>query len=409
MAVNIEENDQRTPIPYRQPPGVERQEQLSNNNVQLLLNEQSLSLRVQGLPKDEDRGVFKTMNLDLRPYGKLSMFVHAESLNAPGNDIADGAANAVLRIGNDFTNNYYEIRIPLKVTPWGARDSASIWPSKNNLDFDLNELTNLKIRRNSSQVAVNSYYSETAADGRRYAIYGNPNLGEVRGMFMGVENAKKEILDAELWYDEMRLTKMNEDGGWAALGRVDIRLADLGSVTLSANYRSVGFGTIEQRVNERSKEDYITWDAATSLDLGKLTPKHIGLQIPVYAGVSKTTSKPEFDPLDMDLKLKDKINGAQNSHDADSIKTQAIDQTTIKTVNFTNVKKNKTNGKKPKLIDISNVDVNYNYTHQERTNPIIELEDIKKTRAAIGYNYAPQPKFIEPFKNSSNPSHHGWL
>jgi cell surface protein SprA len=219
-------------------------------------------------------------------------------------------------------------------------------------------------------------------------------------MFMGVENAKKEILDAELWFDEMRLTKMNENGGWAALGRVDIRLADLGTATLSANYRSVGFGTIEQRVNERSKEDYITWDAATSLDLGKLTPKHIGLQIPVYAGISKTTSKPEFDPLDMDLKLKDKINGAQNSHDADSIKTQAIDQTTIKTVNFTNVRKNKTNGKKPQLIDISNVDVNYNYTHQERTNPIIELEDIKKTRAAIGYNYAPQPRFIEPFKNS---------
>jgi cell surface protein SprA len=154
LAVNIEENDQRTPIPYRQPPGVERQEQLSNNNVQLLLNEQSLSLRVQGLPKEKIRGVFKTMNLDLRPYGRLSMFVHAESLNAPGNDIADNAANAVLRIGNDFTNNYYEIRIPLKVTPWGARDSASIWPSKNNLDFDLNELTNLKIRRNSSQVAV---------------------------------------------------------------------------------------------------------------------------------------------------------------------------------------------------------------------------------------------------------------
>ena len=400
LAVNIEENDQRSPIPYRQPPGVERQQQLSNNNVQLFLNEQAISVRVQGLPKQKMRGVFKTLNLDLRPYGKLSMFIHAESLNTPGNDIANGAANAVIRIGTDFTNNYYEIRIPLNITPWGARDSASIWPSKNNLDFDLNELTNLKIRRNSSSTPINSYYSETKADGRRYAIYGNPNLGEVRGMFMGVENAKKEILDAELWFNELRLTKMNENGGWAALGRVDIRLADLGSLTLSANYRSVGFGTIEQRVNERSKEDYLTWDAATSLDLGKLTPKHIGLQIPVYAGISKTISKPQFDPLDMDLRLKDKINSAKNAHDADSIKTQAIDQTTIKTVNFTNVRKNKTNGKKPQLLDISNVDLNYNYTHQERTSPIIELEDIKKTRAAIGYNYAPQPKFMEPFKNS---------
>jgi cell surface protein SprA len=398
LAVNIEENDQREPIVYREPPGIERQEQLSNNNVQLLLNEQSLSVRVKSLPKTQVRGVFKTMNLDLRPYGRLSMFIHAESLNTPGNDIADDAANAVVRIGNDFTNNYYEIRIPLKITAWHEKDTTRIWPAKNNLDFDLNELTNLKIRRNSSNTSVNGYYSETTADGKRYAIYGNPNLGEVRGMFMGVENAKKEILDAEIWFDELRLTKMNEKGGWAALGRVDLRLADLGSMTISGSYRSVGFGTLEQRVNERSKEDYLTWDAATNLDLGKLVPKQAAIQIPVYAGISKTISKPQFDPLDLDLRLKDKINGATNSHDADSIRNQAIDQTTIKTVNFTNVKKNKTNGKKPQLWDISNLDLNYNFTHQERTNPIIELEDIKKTRAAVGYNYAPQPTFVEPFK-----------
>ena len=398
LAVNIEENDQRSPVVYRQPPGVQRQQQLSNNNVQLWLNEQSLSIRVEGLPKKGVRGVFKTMNLDLRRYGRLSMFIHAESFNKPGNDIADGAANAVVRIGNDFTNNYYEIRIPLKITLWGTRDSLGIWPQSNNLDFDLNELTGLKIRRNSSGQPVNGYYFETKPDGKRFAIFGNPNLGEVRGMFLGVENANKEILDAELWFDELRLTKLNEKGGWAALGRVDLRLADLGSVTMSASYRSVGFGTLEQRINERSTEDYLAWDAATNIDLGKLVPRQAALQIPVYAGISKTISKPQYDPLDLDLKLKDKIEGAKNSYIADSIRSQAIDQTTIKTINFTNVRKNKTNGKKPKLWDISNVDLNYNFTHQQRTNPIIELEDIKKTRAAVGYNYAPQPGFVEPFK-----------
>src|SRR5690606_9036296 len=35
---------------------------------------------------------------------------------------------------------------------------------------------------------------------------------------------------------------------------------------------------------------------------------------------------------------------------------------------------------------------------QTRTSPIIELEDVKRTRAAIGYNFQTQPKFIEPFK-----------
>ncbi|MFL5742431.1 MAG: cell surface protein SprA [Flavisolibacter sp.] len=396
LAVNIEENDQRTPIPYRQPPGVERQQQLSNNNVQLLLNEQSLSLKVKDLRREKARGVFKNMNLDLRNYGRLSMFTHLESSLSPGTDILPGDLNAVIRIGNDFVSNYYEIRIPLKATAWGAKDSLLIWPESNNLDFDLQQLVALKIRRNSIP-GTKDYYSETI-DGKTFAILGNPNLGEVRGMFLGVENAKKETVDAELWFDELRLSKLNEKGGWAALGRVDLRLADLGNVTFSGSYRSVGFGTLEQGVNERSKEDYLQYDVSTNLDLGKLVPRQAALQIPVYAGVSKTISLPEFDPLDLDIKLKDKINSFSSTKAQDSVRSDAVDETTIKTVNFTNVKKNKTNGKKPQIWDISNIDLNYNFVHQQRTSPIIELEDIKRTRGAVAYNFAPQPNFIEPLK-----------
>lgn len=398
LAVNIEENDQRRPIPYRQPPGVERQQQISNNNVQLLQNEQSLSVKVCNLIKGDARGVFKTMNLDLRSYGRMSMFIHAEDSRLPGTNINTNDLSAIIRIGSDFVSNYYEIRIPLKITPWGASDSLSIWPVQNNLDFDLTRLTSLKIHRNSSSVSPAVYYSETTADGKTYAIIGNPNLGEVRGMFMGVENVKQETVCTELWFDELRLSKLNEKGGYAALGRIDLRLADLGNLSVSGSYRSVGFGTLEQRVNERSKEDFLQYDISSNLDLGKLVPRKAGIQIPVYAGVSKTISTPQYDPLDLDLLLKEKIKAAPNSHAADSIRTDAIDQTTIKTINFTNVKKNKTNGKKPQPWDISNIDLNYNYVHQQRSSPLIELEDIKRTRGAVSYNYAPQPKFVEPFK-----------
>ena len=78
LAVNLEENDQREPVVYSIPPGVERQQQLSNNNVQLFLNEQSLSVQLCDLPKKESRGVFKTMNMDMRQYGRMEMFIHAE-------------------------------------------------------------------------------------------------------------------------------------------------------------------------------------------------------------------------------------------------------------------------------------------------------------------------------------------
>jgi cell surface protein SprA len=399
LAVNVEENDKREPIPYRQPPGIERQQQISNNNVQLFLNEQSISLRLTDLLQNQSRGVFKTMNLDLRQYGRLEMFVHAEDAVKPGTHINDGDLNAVIRIGNDFVSNFYEIKIPLKITPWGAYDSLAIWPAQNNLDFDLSNLTTLKNHRNQGpNPNPSSYYKEAFPDGKTYAILGNPNLGEVRGIFMGIENKGQEQVNAEVWFNELRLSKLDEKGGWAALGRVDIRLADLGSINIAGSHRSIGFGTLEQKVNERSRETFSQFDVSTNLDFGKMLPRSAGIQIPVFASYNKTVSTPEYDPYDLDVKLQDKLNSTSSKQNADSIRRDAIDETTIKTINFTNVKKNKTNGKQPQPWDISNIDLNYSFTHQQRTNPIIELEDVKRTRAALGYNYSPQPKFLEPMK-----------
>ncbi len=396
LAVNIEENDQREPIPYRIPPGIERQQQLSNNNVPLFLNEQSLSMQICDLPMREARGVFKTLNLDITQYGRLSMFIHAESV--PGRDIInDGEMEAVVRIGNDFAGNYYEVRIPLAMTNFGETDSLRIWPEANNLDFQIQELVELKKRRNQQGILHSQYYRETLPSGRSYAIIGNPSLGEVRGMLLAVENKAQETMCTEVWFNELRLSQINEDGGWAAIGRADIKLADLGTISLAGTARTIGFGSIEQKVNERSREDIYTMDLSATIEAGKLLPKNLGLQIPLYAGISKTVINPKYDPYDLDITLKDKLNAA-NSDEKDSIRNDAQDITTIKTVNLTNVRKVKTDGKKPKFWSVSNFDFNYSYTQTLTHNPLIESDELRRTRGAIGYSYAPQEKIVEPFK-----------
>jgi cell surface protein SprA len=394
LAVNIEENDQRQPIRYVQPPGILRQQQLSNNNVPLYLNEQSLSLKLNNLIEGTTRGVFKTMNLDLRQYGKLNMFIHAEEVYQ--GTLQDNDLHAVIRIGNDFVSNYYEIRVPLKLTPWGASDSLVIWPQANDLELEIQELVRLKSRRNKAGFSPAQYYSEMIGD-RKFAIIGNPNLGEVRGMLMGVENKKFEPITAEVWFNELRLSQLDERGGWAAIGRLDITGADLFNLSVSAAARSTGFGTLEQRVNERSREDFAQIDIAANIDAGKLLPRKLGIQIPIYAGVSRTSSTPEYDPYDLDIKLRDKLKDNPKNI-RDSIKREAVDETTIKTLTITNVRKLKLNNKKPQLWDISNFDGNYSYTKIERKNPLIDHDEMTRTRGAIGYNFAPQPKFIEPFK-----------
>ena len=394
LAVNIEENASRQPVPYKTPPGVIRQQQLSNNNVNLLLNEQSLSLQVCNLNQLEARGVFKTMNLDLRQYSRLQMYTHVESMKFNG-DIKDNELYAVIRLGNDMLNNFYEVRIPLAVTPWYSNADADIWPSQNEIDVALERFTNLKVQRNNSTLP-STYFKETDADGKEYAILGNPNLGEIRVMFIGVENRHRPEACAEIWFNELRLSGLDEKGGYAALGRVDFKLADLGTLYISGSVKSQGFGTIEQRVNERSREDFTQFDIATNLELGKLLPQKAGLSIPFYGSISRTVTTPEYDPYDLDIKLKDKLDAAGSKRD--SIRNDAIDVKTIKTFNFTNVKKMNINGKKQHLWSIENFDISYSYYKEEQHNPLIENNELTRHRVGLGYNYTAQPKYWEPFR-----------
>ena len=104
-AVNIEQNSTRTPIPYIIPPGILRQQLLSTNNVNVLQNEQSMSLQICNLAPNDARGVYKTMNLDLRRYGKMDMFIHAEGVpaTAGGSDpLNDYDLTAVIQPGKRF-------------------------------------------------------------------------------------------------------------------------------------------------------------------------------------------------------------------------------------------------------------------------------------------------------------------
>ena len=117
VALNIQENGNRTPINYVTPPGVVR-EQLYNNNTVINQNEQSLSLRVYkkdpsqsglgGLETADSRGVFKNVNVDMRQFKKLRMFLHAEALegNANPDRLQDDEMVAFIRFGNDFTDNF---------------------------------------------------------------------------------------------------------------------------------------------------------------------------------------------------------------------------------------------------------------------------------------------------------------
>ncbi|MEQ1553129.1 MAG: cell surface protein SprA [Ferruginibacter sp.] len=407
-AVNIEENDTRDPLPYRTPSDIQRQQSLSNNGVNLLSNEQALTLQFTNLKKGDAKGVFQTFsNKDLRQFKKLSMYLHAEEAK-PGDPpkLKDNDLTAVFRLGSDFINNYYEIRIPLRNTPFSAKnldlnDTAynnALWNPLNSLDVDLITLTQIKQERNLSSQPLNVIYKKPQPNGQTYAVMGNPNLGEIKGMLIGVENTgATPSASGEIWANELRLSTLDEKGGYAALLRVDFALADLGTLSVSGNMHTQGFGTLEQRVNERYRDNFYQFDVATNLALGKLLPKKARVEIPFFAQYTRSVSAPQYDPYDLDIKLKDKLKSAP-SNQKDSIRKTAVTYQSIKTVNFTNVHRVRKENKKPKIYDIANVDLSYSYVKTSDYNPLIEYNDVTRHRAVVGYNFAPTPKYVSPFK-----------
>jgi len=402
LAVNLEDNSNRQPVNYILPPNVERVQLLSNNGVNLQQNEQSLSLRVSNLATGDSRAVFKTLSLDMRQYGRLSMYVHAESVTGQI-PVKDNQMNAVIRIGQDFLNNYYEIKIPLKVTLPGTYvkgQEATVWPVANNLDFALQSLIDLKTKRNAAGISITNIYRQLLDSTKTISILGNPNLGAVTGILIGIENPKKpdgSLVNTEVWFDELRLSQINESTAWAATAKVDLTLADLGTVSLSANTHSHGWGTIEQNANQRSLDGMSQFDVAANIDAGKLLPKKARLSLPVFASLDRTVITPQYDPFDLDVKFKDKLNAAGSKAKQDSIRNAALDQTTIKTLNFTNVRF-LPNGKKPGLFRLSNFDFNYSYSQFTQTSPLILINQVTKQRGGFGYTYQGATKYHEPFK-----------
>ncbi|MCL6523360.1 MAG: cell surface protein SprA [Thermoflavifilum sp.] len=407
-AVNIEENASRYPIPYVSPPGVQRQQLISTNNVNLLSNEQSLSLKVINLQDGDARAVFKDLGgMDMRRYKTLRMFVHAEAADNP-NSLHNGDVQLIIRLGSDFVSNYYEYRIPLQITPWGSTSPLTIWPDSNDVALDLAALTQLKQQRNLSGAPVNIPFTQVDSYGRVMAVVGNPNLGQVTEAMIGILNPKKDSLNSrddglpksvEVWCDEMRLSDLDEHGGYAAVGRVDLQLADLGTVSISGSMHTVGFGSVDQSVNERFLDNYHQFNAATSLQLGKLLPQHWGLVLPVYAGYSQEVSNPEYDPYDLDIRLKDKLKTAPTRTARDSILAQAQTFTSIKTINFTNVRIMQPGHQVRFPWDIQNFDISYSFNQTLNHNPLIQGDLLNRHRFGLGYTYNGQERFFTPFQH----------
>jgi cell surface protein SprA len=452
-AVNIEENGRRSPVPYVIPPGI-TQEQIVGTTAVTKLNEQSLQLTVQNLVDGDGRAIYKTTDFDLRQYKYLKMFVHAEQAHEE-DPLYDQDLTVFMRLGTDFTENYYEYEIPLKVTPWETpyTNKEGIWPEINNIEILLEDLVTVKSNRNAalnqpgSNVKLNFIYSERfkkgTLDGMDYyhtiKVIGNPTISDVQAMMIGIRNPKRQGLEnvtddgltksVVVWINELRLTDLSSNGGIAGTGRMEATLADLGRFVVSGSYKSGGFGALDCDIIDNTFEANTQFSVSTDLELGKFV-ENTGLKIPLHVDYGKNVITPIYNPYDPDIQLNDALASMDNQHSRDSLTSIVHSMTQYKNINVMNMRKERTmkknkrgdsnNESKPTsnprdpnnrsgnragmptvhIYDIENFNLSFSYSETNQENPDIQYYTTKNYRGNLGYNYAGNPKNVTPFANA---------
>lgn len=408
-AVSVQENGQKTPVNYVIPPGIQQQQNIQTTNL-VLQNEQALQLRTTNLKDGDSRAVYKNLEQDMRMFKQLKMFVHGEKLN--NEKLNDGELTVFVRLGTDYNNNYYEYEIPLQLTPDGYYDGTNendkykVWPSSNEIVIPFDLLTSKKEERNretGKDLALTQKPWESYDGNNKITIVGNPNLGAVKSIMIGIRNPKDNGAlphSAEVWVNELRLTGFNNKGGWATTGRVQAKLADLGNVSIAGTYSKPFFGSVEKKINERSKETTLNWDFSSQVQLGKFFPQKWKVSLPFYYSYGETRIKPLFNPFEPDVQLDNLVESKDfSAEEIRQLKFNALDYTKRKGYNFTNVRIDglKRKNAKPMPWDISNFAITYAYTEMFKRNVNIDHNVVKQYRGNITYGFQLQPKSWKPF------------
>ena len=418
-AVNLEENAEKTPVNYVLPPGISREQDPSQPQL-VESNEQALSLVVKNLTSGEAKAVYKNTTLDLRQYKRIQMFTHANALEQNTTNLKDRELAVFIRLGSDYKNNYYEYEIPLTLTAPRSNynrnvpaDRKLVWPEENMLDVALSIFTNLKKERNKAKAqGMASYMAPYSAydsehPNNKLTIVGNPSLGEVKTMMIGVRNNSGDIKSGEVWVNELRLKEHNNKGGWAANANLNIQLSDFGSVNATGRYVSEGFGGLEDGVASRSTDNYGTYSVTTSLEMGKFFPDKAKVSIPVYYSVTKEKTSPKYNPMDTDMELKDALDAAGSKAERDSIENIAVTKVTQTNFSVSNARVGIATKRHPMPYDPANFSFTYSHAHQHTTGETTVREQRDNWRGALDYSWTPVYKSWEPFKKIKNKSK--WL
>jgi len=284
--VGVEQNEA-----YVSPPGVIGERDKTQPDYVVRANEQSLDLKLNGLPQGQSRMAVKFYTfkpLDVFSYHTMKMYVHGDPAFAYQDD-NHFDARMFFRFGLDSLN-YYEYSEPVRPG----------WDPNNEMVINFADLTSMKQARDSVNV-LSAPKPVPGHPGAYYRVLGNPSLTNLVYLALGVEHPNLSTFPArpplygEVWYDELRLIDVDNTKGKAYRMDAQLKLADLGSVAFNYSHIDPFFHSLETQVGSRALSE--NWALAASAELGKFFPESwAGTTFPVSYSHAVSTVTPKYLP-----------------------------------------------------------------------------------------------------------------
>jgi hypothetical protein len=280
-------NSYDNPGEYEPPPGVSGERDPVTN---LATREQSLVMRINRLSTGETGAIVKKLpqrqDMDLLEYRTMKMFVHG---GGPGGQLTDRFGRQLdleffFRFGTDLSAGnpkYYEYSQRLRPSWLG-----------NEIQIDFDRLAQLKFQR--LQDSTRNY--DILPNGAVIRVVGEPSLNQVTFFTLGVKNHGTNITSAdrvEVWCDELRLSDIYRDPGWAAKGAVSLNVAgDFLNLGADVRQNNADFHSAEQRTGTR--KDNLSGRFNATMQLGEFFSPTLGLRMPVAFTYTQGMDVPRF-------------------------------------------------------------------------------------------------------------------
>jgi len=264
---------------YESPPGISGERSVTTG---IMSQEQSLALIYDDVPGASEvicyRSTYASESMNLTLYRALDMWVY---FNEP---VSDDSVIFFFRMGSN-ENTTYEYRTYL--------DDG--WAESNRVIMDFPEMTAFKDQYQTalSDTMIDDIEPMFETEHGWYIINGAPSLTDIRYFEMGVINPYPyRPISGEIWVDELRVTDVRKDPGWAEKTTFAINFADLADFSGTLERKDSEFHGLNEKVGSGRTETVLSLSAG--LKPQKFAPDRWGLSLPLTTNYSRRISVPRL-------------------------------------------------------------------------------------------------------------------